>query len=128
MKRFLLILTCLAGIINTYGQNGQIVIEVRKDNNKSRIFTRVQVLGAFPRGDTAWRSYLEKNLNASMAIAKRAKKGKYTVVINYVVDKDGSISDILCKNDPGYGMCQEAIRVIIKSVKGLPSEVKVRSS
>jgi hypothetical protein len=118
MKRFLLILTFLFGIIYTYGQ---IVIEFSKDKDRSKILAKVVVKGAFPGGDTSWRSYLEKNLNTSMVIGKLAKKGKYTVVVNYVFTKDGTISDIMCKNDPGYGMCEESIRIIKKSVKRNPA-------
>jgi protein TonB len=33
-----------------------------------------------------------------------------------VVEKDGSMSDIQVKNDPGYGLAKEAIRVL-KSLK-----------
>jgi periplasmic protein TonB len=119
MKHLLLILTCLAGINYTHGQ---VVIEFSKDNNRSRVFAKVEVKGAFPGGDTSWRSYLEKNINASMVIGKRAKKGKYTVVVNYIVTKDGTIADVKCMNDPGYGMCQESIRIIKKGVKWGPAK------
>lgn len=114
MKRFLLILICLGGIIYTHGQ---IVIEFSKEKRRSKILAKVQVKGAFPGGDTSWRSYLEKNLNASEVIGKKAKKGKYTVVVNYVLSKDGDISDIMCKDDPGYKMCEESIRVIKKTTR-----------
>lgn len=125
MKRFLLLLIFLLGIVYTHGQ---IVIEFSKDKNRSKAFAKVEVKGDFPAGDTSWRSYLEKNLNTSTVIGKRAKKGKYTVVVNYIVAKDGTISDILCKHDPGYGMCQESIRIIKKSVKWSPANpVKVHN-
>jgi periplasmic protein TonB len=120
MKRFLLFLTCLAGIIFTHGQ---VVIEFSKEKNKSRTFAKVQVKGTFPGGDTSWRSYLEKNLNASKVIGKGAKKGKYTVVVYYIVTKDGSIADIRCENDPGYDMCKEAVRLIKKTEYWGPSKV-----
>lgn len=38
------------------------------------------------------------------------------VYLSFVVEKDGSITDIIVLNDPGYGMGKEAIRVL-KSVK-----------
>jgi protein TonB len=38
---------------------------------------------------------------------------KYTF---FVVEKDGSMTDIQVKNDPGYGLGKEAIRVL-KSLK-----------
>ena len=46
---------------------------------------------------------------------------KYTVVIKFVVSKDGSLSDIACENDPGFGMCGEAIRVIEKTKNWTPA-------
>ena len=36
-------------------------------------------------------------------------------------NKDGSVSDITCENDPGYGICKEAIRVIKKTKKWIPA-------
>lgn len=120
MKRFLSMLTFLAGI--TYSQ-GQIVIEFSKEKKSSKVIAKVQLKGAFPDGDTSWRSFLERNLNASEVIAKKAKKGKYTVIINYVVSKDGTISDISCKNDPGYGICQESINIIAKSTRWRPGKI-----
>jgi protein TonB len=118
MKRFLLILTCLVGFIYTHGQ---VVIEFSKEKKRSKTFAKVEVKGAYPGGDTSWRSYLEKNLNASTVIGNGAKKGKYTVVVNYIVAKDGSIADVICENDPGYGMCQEAIRLIKKTKSWVPA-------
>ncbi len=112
MKRFLLMLTFLAGIIYTHWQ---IMIEFSKEKNRSRMLAKVQVNGAFPNGDTTWRSCLERDINASELIGKRAGKGKYTVVIYYVVSKDGTISDISCKTDPGYGMCEGLMQIIKKS-------------
>ena len=127
MKRFLLMLTCLAGIINTYGQVGQAIIEVTKVNRsciftKSRIFIKVEVKGASLGVYTAWRSYLEKNLKASIVIPKRAKKGKYKVVVYYIISKDGSLADTRCDNDPGYGICAAAIRIIKKSKSWVPAK------
>ena len=120
MKHILLILTCLAGITITYGQT---VIEVRKDNDTNRIFTKVEEEAGFPGGDTAWRHFLQKNLNAFVAIDNGAKKGRYTVIVKFIVSKDGTITDVYCENDPGYGMCQESVRVIKKTLKWIPAKV-----
>jgi periplasmic protein TonB len=123
MKRFLLMLTCLVGFTFTHGQTAvsQVIIKFSKEKKKSKTFAKVEIKGAYPEGDTTWRSYLEKNLNASLVVGKGAKKGKYTVVIRYVVSKDGTISDIQCENDPGYGMCQEAVRIMKKSKSWTPA-------
>ena len=120
MKRSLLMLTLLSGAIYTHGQ---IVIEFSKGADSSRMLAKVQVKGAFPGGDTSWQSCIERDVNASKLIGKRARKGKYTLVINYVVSKDGTISDIICKTDPGYGLCEESMQIIKKSKPWLPGKV-----
>jgi hypothetical protein len=56
-----------------------------------------------------------QKLNTSIFVKNEAKRGKYTVIVQYVVAKDGHIADVKCLNDPGYGMYQEAIRVIHRS-------------
>ena len=38
------------------------------------------------------------------------------VYVSFVIEKDGSMTDIQVKRDPGYGMGKEAIRVL-KSLK-----------
>jgi protein TonB len=122
MKRFLLLLIFVAGIMCTHGQ---IVIEFSKEKRKSKMIAKVQVKGVFPDGDTTWQSSLEKNINRS-EIGKCAKKGKYTLVVNYVVSKDGSISDISCKNDPGYDICEKSVSIIKKSKRWGPGKVNNR--
>jgi protein TonB len=127
MKRSLLILTCLIGFIYTHGQVGQVVIEFSKEKKRSRAIAKVEVKGPYPGGDTAWRPSIERNLNASSTvIGKGAKKGKYTVVLYYIISKDGAISDIRCENDPGYNMCQEALRIIKKSKTWVPANQEGR--
>lgn len=122
MKRFLLTLLCLAGIRYAHAQ---VIIEFSKEKRRSKTIARVDVED--PKGDTSLRSYLERNLNASTEIGKRAKKGKYTVVIHYVVSKDGSIADIICKEDPGYGMCKEAVRIMKKYKFWVPAQQNGRT-
>jgi protein TonB len=38
------------------------------------------------------------------------------VYVSFVIERDGSITDITVLNDPGYGLGKEAIRVL-KSIK-----------
>ncbi|NBL64499.1 energy transducer TonB [Flavobacterium sp. NST-5] len=45
-----------------------------------------------------------------------AQLSKVTVYVSFVVEKDGSLSDIRVTRDPGYGLGNEAIRVL-KSIK-----------
>lgn len=100
---------------------GTQVLEVKKVDDENQIFTKVEVEAAFPGGEAAWRNYLSKNLDTQVPIDNGAPEGKHTVTVRFVVSKDGSLSDITCENDPGFGMCQEAIRVIKKTKNWTPA-------
>jgi len=100
---------------------GTQVVEVKKDDDENKIFTKVEVEAAFPGGEEAWRNYLRKTLNNNTPVDYGAPGGKYTVVVKFIVSKDGSLSDINCENDPGFGMCEEAIRVIKKTKNWTPA-------
>ena len=56
-----------------------------------------------------------------MPVDNDAPAGSYTVIIQFVVDTDGSISDIKALTNHGYGLEQEAIRVIKKATKWEPA-------
>lgn len=71
--------------------------------------------------DGNWQKFLERNLNGQVPIDNNAPPGKYTVMVQFVVDVDGSISDIKVLIDPGYELDKEAIRVIKKSKKWQPA-------
>lgn len=68
-----------------------------------------------------WEKFLLKNLRAEVPVDNGAPTGRHTVVIEFVVDVDGSVSDIKALSNVGYGMEDEAIRVIKKSKKWIPA-------
>ncbi|UAY51122.1 energy transducer TonB [Ferruginibacter albus] len=76
------------------------------------VFARVEKEASFPGGLAGWRDFLMKNLDAYVPIANKAPNGTYTVIIRFIVSKDGSISDVEAETNKGYGMEAEAIRVI----------------
>ena len=100
---------------------GTEVVEVKKEDDENKIFNKVEVEAAFPGGDAAWRNYLQKNLNPDIPVENGASEGTYTVIVKFVVSKDGSLSDVSCESDPGHGMCAEAIRVIKKTRNWTPA-------
>ena len=116
MKHLLLMLLCLSCIIYTHGQVvvKQVMVEFNKPKKRSKAIVTVQVKGTSAQ-DSALLSSLQRNLDASKFMGKGVKKGKYIVVVKYLFSKDGTLSDISCENDPGYGLCQEVIRVMKKT-------------
>ena len=85
-----------------------------------KVFTSVQIEAEFPGGSEAWKIYLVQNLNSDIPYKKGAPSGKFTVQINFLVDKDGNISDVQADPSP-YGTREEAIRVIKNGPRWKPA-------
>ena len=85
------------------------------------IFTKVEKDAAYPGGAAAWRNFLERNLRGEVPVDNGAGPGNYTVITQFVVDRDGNVSDVKAISNLGYGMEEEAARVIKKSGKWTPA-------
>ena len=100
---------------------GTQVVEVKKEDDENKVFNKVEVEAEFPGGNGAWRNYLTKNLNASTPVDNGAAEGTYTVVVRFIVSKDGSISDVVPETKFGYGMEEEATKIIKKGPRWTPA-------
>jgi protein TonB len=97
------------------------VVEAPKqDEDYDKVFTSVQIEAEFPGGASSWKRYLERNLNQNLPSENGAPPGRYPVVLNFQVDKNGNISDIQADPSP-YGTREEAIRVIKKGPPWKPA-------
>jgi len=111
-----------AGIATPVVDEGKAVVAAPKDETDyDQTFTKVEVEASFKGGEGAWRKYLERNLNASAPVDNGANPGSYTVVVQFIVDKDGNISDVKALTNHGYGMEDEAVRVIKRGPKWEPA-------
>ncbi|HMR81838.1 MAG TPA: energy transducer TonB [Niabella sp.] len=96
-----------------------LIVSTRKEEiDYTQTFIKVEIDASYT-GD--WKRFLERNLSGEVPIDNGAAPGTYTVLIQFIVDTDGSISDIKPLTRHGYGMEQEAIRVIKKSGKWKPA-------
>ncbi len=100
---------------------GKQIVEEKKVEDENKIFDKVEIEAKFPGGDSKWRQYLERNLVASVPVDNGAPEGTYTTVVQFVVDKEGNISDVKPLTSHGYGMEEEAIRVIKKGPAWTPA-------
>lgn len=89
---------------------------------EDRIFTKVDVEASYPGGDLAWRNYLVKNLNPDVPVDNGSPSGKFTVVIKFIVSRDGTLSDISPETRMRFGMEEEVLRIIKKSGRWIPAE------
>lgn len=93
------------------------------------VFEKVEEEAAFPGGDTAWRSFLMNNLNIDtiadqIKIPAKKKVFTQTVVVRFIVCKDGSLCEIKAEKKGQAPLKAEAERVIKNSPNWIPAIVK----
>ena len=76
----------------------------------------------FPGGLTAWREFIINNLRPDVPVNRGAPAGEYTVVVKFIVDKEGGVTEVKAITNYGYGMEAEVIRMIKKSPKWSPAQ------
>jgi antitoxin component YwqK of YwqJK toxin-antitoxin module len=76
---------------------------------------------SYPGEEVAWRRFLERNLQADVPVRNKAPEGMYTVVILFVVNTDGTLSDFRTRTNHGYGMEEEVLRILKRSPKWVPA-------
>ena len=81
-------------------------------NLDGKIFEKVEVEASYPGGVDAWRQFMMNNANGSVATENGAPIGVYTVIVQFVVAKDGKLSEFKPLTKLGYGMEQEVIRIL----------------
>ena len=89
--------------------------------DEDQIFTKVEKEAEYPGGLAAFRKYLEKNLDAQTPTDHNAPPGTYNVIVRFIVSRDGTVSGVTPETSFGYGMEDEAVRVIKKSLKWTPA-------
>ena len=77
----------------------------------------IEIRPEFPGGLSQFYKYIGKNYKVPDI---KSLKGK--IIITFVVEKDGSLTDIKVLRDIGYGTGSEAIRVLKKCPKWIPGE------
>jgi len=85
-------------------------------------FTSVQVEASFQKGPNAWKKYLEKNLKTPGRFVQIVKgNGRGTVIVGFMVDKEGNVSDVYPFKSTEWSIDTEAQRVIKKGPKWIPA-------
>lgn len=101
---------------------GKGVIEAPKkdETNYDEIFTKVEIESSYPGGPGAWMRYLNKTFRYPQEAQEDGIQG--TVVVQFIVDKEGNVSEVDAVSGPSTGgLRDEAIRVIKKSGKWEPA-------
>ncbi len=91
--------------------------EVTEDNNVYS-FAAIEVQPEFAGGQTGWGKYLQRSLRYPEMAKENNISGRVTM--QFVVEKDGSLTDIKVLRGIGGGCDEEAIRVLKNGPKWKP--------
>lgn len=86
---------------------------VEENTNAIVSFAAVEKLPEFPGGEAAFGKYLSNTIRYPPVAKENNTQGR--VIVSFVVEKDGSLTDIKVLRDIGGGCGPEAIRVLQKS-------------
>jgi protein TonB len=106
---------------NNIDRKKEHVDSVNTPSEMTEIFTKVEIDPTFPGGGRAFKAFLDKNLRQVVPSLNNAYPGTYTVIVKFIVSKKGEISNLTTETHLGYGMEEEAIRVMKLSPKWNPA-------
>lgn len=128
--RLLFTLILVLSISVLFGQSADTAKTYTSDSSQSGLLEMVDVKPSIDQ--KVWRKLLMDSLQRTIedAAASGIKNGVYIVKVQFIVETDGSVSDIKALNDPGYGLAKKCEEVMKASPKWNPGEKngkKVRS-
>lgn len=98
-----------SGIDIPFDGQGKPSSEVTEDTKPKEMY-EIQVLPQPIGGEGAWAKFLQKNLHYPPQAVDAHAQGK--VFLSFIVEKDGHISDVVVERGVGYGLDEEAVRVL----------------
>ena len=96
-------------------QNQVVVEKVEEKEEETKIFEVVEQMPQFPGGDAALMQYLSSHIKYPVVAEENGIQGR--VVCTFVVERNGSITDVRVVKSVDPSLDKEAVRVI----KGMPS-------
>ena len=94
--------------------------EEEEDADANTIFTVVEQQPEFPGGEAALMQFIKKNLKYPAFAAENGIQGRVT--LSFVVEKDGSVTDIQEMRSPSEDLTKEAKRVVSAMPKWKPGK------
>ncbi len=91
-----------------------------EEEEEMEIFTVVESMPEFPGGESALYKFLAKNIEYPQIANEGGIQGR--VFVTFVVEKDGSITDVRVLRGIGGGCDEEAIRVVKSMPKWKPGK------
>lgn len=89
-------------------------------HEENKIFTVVEQMPMYPGGDAALMQYLSSNIKYPTVAAENGVQGR--VVVGFVVEKDGSITDVNVMRSVDPSLDREAMRVVKNMPRWTPGK------
>jgi protein TonB len=96
------------------------VIEEENEEEANEVFVIVEEMPQFPGGDLALRQWIASNIKYPVIAAENGIQGR--VFVQFVVNTDGSITDVRVARGVDPSLDQEAIRVVKTLPKWKPGK------
>lgn len=97
-----------------------VIVEVEEEEEEETIFTVVEESAMFPGGQEELMKYISENLRYPQQAREEGTQG--LVYVTFVVEKDGSLTDIRILRDLGNGCGEEAVRIVKTMPKWIPAK------
>lgn len=89
-------------------------------HEENKIFTVVEQMPMYPGGDAALMQYLSSNIHYPAVAAENGVQGR--VVVGFVVERDGSITDVNVMRSVDPSLDREAVRVVKNMPRWTPGK------
>lgn len=133
MKKYLILIACSLSILTAKAQTNDVHIDAPpitpKSVDTSQVYTAVQKPASFPGGFGKFYIYLQENIKYPASIVKG--QPAQHVFVQFLVMRDGSLTNVRVIRGASPDMDAEAIRVVKASSPWIPGEqngVKIKQA
>lgn len=96
------------------------VVAAPKVEDEDKVFQKVEIEAQFPGGEKAWTKYISREINRYIDELQEAGKTG-TCLVQFIVDKDGNISDVEALTMKGTKLAEICVNAIRKGPKWTPA-------
>ena len=98
----------------------QVVVDEKPAEEETKVFDVVEQMPSFPGGDAALMQFLNSHIKYPVVAEENGIQGR--VIATFVVERDGSITDVKVVKSVDPSLDKEAIRVLKSMPKWIPGK------